>query len=54
MIDTAASGAGCTLASPRRVGGFSRPESEASQAGSDESGGWSSIIFSRFINLTLQ
>ncbi len=33
------------------IGGFSRPESEAS--GNDESGGWSSIIFSRFIDLTL-
>ncbi len=33
------------------VGGFSRPESEASA--NDESGGWSSINFSRFIVLTL-
>jgi hypothetical protein len=32
------------------VGGFSRPESEASA--NDESGGWSSNQFSRFIHLT--
>ena len=34
------------------VGGFSRPESEASA--NDESGGWSSLQFSRFIHLTGQ
>jgi hypothetical protein len=33
------------------VGGFSRPESEASA--NDESGGWRSIKFSSFIVLTL-